>query len=155
MLDDNPVSAQDLKTFYGVDGDNFQRSYKKHLSGFEEWELKAQADKWLVFPENLGEYHAIDETTLSNGELYTIIINKAAKGKKKSIVAIVAGTRSEDVIQAVSEIPLDKREQVKEVTLDMASNMNLIASTCFPNATLVIDRFHVQNWLLRPSRKSV
>ncbi|SMO66762.1 Transposase [Saccharicrinis carchari] len=36
------------------------------------------------------------------------------------------------------------RRMVKEVTLDMASSMNLIVKKCFPKATRVIDRFHVQ-----------
>ena len=31
-----------------------------------------------------------------------------------------------------------------EVTLDLAGNMNLIVRKCFPKATIVIDRFHVQ-----------
>ena len=33
---------------------------------------------------------------------------------------------------------------VKEVTLDMAGNMNLIAKKCFPKSDIVTDRFHVQ-----------
>lgn len=33
---------------------------------------------------------------------------------------------------------------VKEVTVDMASNMNLIAKKCFPKTEIVTDRFHVQ-----------
>jgi len=33
---------------------------------------------------------------------------------------------------------------VKEITLDMAGSMNLIAKKCFPKATIVTDRFHVQ-----------
>ena len=33
---------------------------------------------------------------------------------------------------------------VKEVTLDIANSMNLIATKCFPKHTTVIDRFHVQ-----------
>lgn len=32
----------------------------------------------------------------------------------------------------------------KEITLDMAGSMKLIAKRCFPNASQVIDRFHVQ-----------
>jgi hypothetical protein len=35
--------------------------------------------------ENLGKRLSIDETALSNGELYTILTNKAAKGKKETI----------------------------------------------------------------------
>jgi len=36
------------------------------------------------------------------------------------------------------------RRKVKEVTLDMAANMSLIISRCFPKAAQVTDRFHVQ-----------
>ena len=34
--------------------------------------------------------------------------------------------------------------KVKEVTLDMANNMDWIVRTVFPNASRVSDRFHVQ-----------
>jgi hypothetical protein len=46
-------------------------------------ESKPHAKDWLIFPENLGKRLSIDETALSNGELYTILTNKAAKGKKE------------------------------------------------------------------------
>jgi transposase len=64
---------------------------------------------------------------LSNGELYTILTNKAAKGKKRSIVAMIAGTEAESVSAIIEQIPLKKRNQVTEITLDMAANMGLIA----------------------------
>ncbi|MFC3157308.1 transposase [Chryseobacterium arachidis] len=38
--------------------------------------------------------------------------------------------------------------KVKEITLDMAGSMKLIAKRCFPYAMQVIDRFHVQKNLL-------
>ena len=98
----------------------------------------------MLFPENLGEYLSIDETSLSNGELYTIVTNKAGKGKKGSLVAMVKGTSSEDVISVLNQIPRGKRIWVKEVTLDMAGSMNLIVENSFPRAVRVIDRFHVQ-----------
>lgn len=104
----------------------------------------SHADKWLLFKDNIGQHLSIDETALSNGELYTIITNKAAKGKKGAIVAIVKGTKSEDVIQVLNKLSRKVREHVSEITLDMANNMNLIARSCFPKASIVIDRFHVQ-----------
>jgi len=67
-----------------------------------------------------------------------------AKGRKGSIVAIIEGTKAEDVIKVLSKISSKKRELVKEVTLDMAANMNLIIKRSFPKASRVIDRFHVQ-----------
>lgn len=33
---------------------------------------------------------------------------------------------------------------VKEVTVNMADSMNLIAKKCFPKTEIVTDRFHVQ-----------
>jgi transposase len=105
---------------------------------------KSHAKKWLLYPENLGEKLSIDETSLSHGELYTIVTNKTAKGKKGAIVAIVAGTKAETVIAVLHKIPERARKKVKEITLDMAGNMELICKRCFPEATRVTDRFHVQ-----------
>lgn len=42
------------------------------------------------------------------------------------------------------KIPHSKRRKVKEVTVDMAGAMNIIAQKSFPCAQLVTDRFHVQ-----------
>jgi len=92
----------------------------------------------------MGEYLSIDETAFTNGELYTIVTNKKAKGKKGALVAMVKGTKAETVIRILLKIPIGKRNKVKEVTLDMAGNMGLIVKKSFPKATRVIDRFHVQ-----------
>lgn len=48
------------------------------------------------------------------------------------------------MIDHIQKISLSKRKKVQEITLDMASNMELIAKRCFPKASLVTDRFHVQ-----------
>jgi len=92
----------------------------------------------------MGEYLSIDETSLSHGELYTIVTNKSAKGKKGTLVAIMEGTNSDTIIPFLQKLPLKQRKKVREVTLDLAGNMNLIVRRCFPNARIVIDRFHVQ-----------
>ncbi|HSQ98208.1 MAG TPA: transposase [Rickettsiales bacterium] len=102
------------------------------------------AEYWMIFPQNTGEYLSIDETSLSNGELYTIVTNKKAKGQKGALVAMIQGTCSDKVISVLRKIPEYKRKRVKEVTLDMADSMNKIVRQCFPKATKVIDRFHVQ-----------
>ena len=86
------------------------------MSGFTEWDQLSHAQDWVLFPENLGEYMNIDETSVSQGELYTILTNKAAKGKKGAIVAIVKGTNSEKVSQVLRKIPSAQRNKVKEIT---------------------------------------
>lgn len=97
-----------------------------------------------MYPENIGSHLSIDETSLSRGELYTILTNKSAKGGKGSIVAIVAGTKAETVIDIIRKIPEALRKKVSEITLDMAGSMTMIAKRCFPRAVRVTDRFHVQ-----------
>ncbi len=125
-----------------------QRQYKDYLSDFKAWDQKAHATQWMLFPKNIGSHLSLDETAFSNGDLYTILTNKKAKGKKGAIIAMVKGTKAESVIKILHKIPLKQRKKVKEVTLDMAGNMGLIVKKSFPNATLVIDRFHVQKLAL-------
>ena len=50
---------------------------------------------------------------------------------------------SKDIIEVLLKLCVDKRLLVKEVTLDMAKNMETAVKTVFTNAQLVTDRFHV------------
>lgn len=129
---------------FQLDGKQLQDHYKNYLSDFHDWTQKQHAEQWTVFPENITERLSIDETSFSNGELYTIVSSKSAKGKKGTIVATIKGTKSEDIIAVLERIPLRLRNKVKEVTMDMAPNMGKAIRRCFSNARRVIDRFHVQ-----------
>lgn len=121
-----------------------QRQYRNKLSDFNEWKYRYNAGEGIVFPENLGPNLSIDETSLSHGELYTVLSNKSAKGKKGTIVAILKGTNSDSIIPLLLKLPEKARNKVREITLDLAGSMGLIARRCFPKAIRVIDRFHVQ-----------
>jgi len=59
-----------------------------------------------LFPESIGDHLSLDETAFSNGELYTILTNKKAKGKKGAIVATVKGTKADVVINVLHKISL-------------------------------------------------
>lgn len=102
----------------------------------------------MIYPHNIGVNLGIDELSLSKGELYTFVTNKSGKGKKKTLVAVIKGTKSQDIIDVLNKIPLDKRKLVKEITLDMANNMQLASRMCFPESSLVTDRFHVVKLVL-------
>lgn len=114
------------------------------MSGFTTWDQKEHADKWLLFEKNIGEKLSIDEIAVTNGELYTVVTNKKAKGGKGSLVAIAAGTKATEVTTILKKIPTDIREKVLEVTLDMSNAMDSIIKGSFPKVTIVTDRFHVQ-----------
>ena len=91
---------------------------------------------------------SIDETALSDGELYTVLTNKDARGGKGALAAIVAGTKAEVVRAALDNIPGDRRDMVKEITMDLSYSMKNIAVMEFRNAKRTIDRFHVQKLAL-------
>jgi transposase len=99
---------------------------------------------YILYKKNIGTYLSIDETCLSQGELYTIVTNKEGHGKQGTLVAMIEGTKSEEVIWALQKFPRSLRLKVKEITLDLSSTMRIIAKKTFPNARLVSDRFHVQ-----------
>jgi transposase len=58
----------------------------------------------LVYPENIGEHLSIDEVSLSKGELYTFVTNKKGRGKKKTLVASIKGTKSQEIIDVLNKI---------------------------------------------------
>jgi transposase len=120
---------------------NFQ--YKEYISDFRQWE-EDNPYPYILYKKNLGKRLSIDETCLSQGELYTIVTNKSGQGKKGTLVAMIHGTKSEEVISALQKLPRSLRMKVEEITLDLSPTMRLIAKQSFPKATLVSDRFHVQ-----------
>ena len=143
-METSPVTCRTLEEFYHIDGHTFEKQYKETLSGFREWDQLEHAEEWLLFPDNIGPRLAIDESSLSNGELYTFVTNRDAGTREQSLVAVVAGTRSEDVITVLQKIGEKQRHAVKEVTLDLSDSMRKIVRTTFPKADRVIDRFHIQ-----------
>ena len=143
-MDNHPISCYHLGHYFQIDGKQLQEQYKEHISDYNGWEQKDHADQWMLFVKNVSPYLSIDETALSNGELYTIVTNKGAKGRKGAIVAMIKGTVAEDIINVLKKIPERLRKKVQEVTMDMAANMQLAIRRCFTNAHRVIDRFHVQ-----------
>ena len=144
MIDTTPVSCNSLGKYFHVNGKHLEEQYVQYLSDFLMWDQLDHASDWILFPDNIGENLSIDETSLSLGELYTVITNKVAKGKKGALVAMIKGVESNNVSSILKKIPKRKRDKVKEVTLDMAASMQKIVSSCFPYAQQVTDRFHVQ-----------
>jgi hypothetical protein len=60
----------------------------------------------------------------------TYFDQQSSKGKKGTIVAMIAGTKAQTVI-AIIEKYHKLRNTVSEITLDMAANMGLIAKKMF------------------------
>ena len=87
---------------------------------------------------------SLDETCLSNGEVYTILTNKAAHGGKGALAAMIRGVASDTVSEILKKVPRELRRRIKTVTTDLSSAMMLTVRSAFPKAMLINDRFHVQ-----------
>lgn len=54
------------------------------------------------------------------------------------------GTKADVVAEALSNIPLEKRQLAEEITLDLSPSMRSIVMRSFPKTKRTIDRFHIQ-----------
>ncbi len=139
--------------YFRVDADLVRKNYKNHWSDFKTWANRDICRQQLIYPGNISESVAIDELTLSKGELYTYITCKDKKQRNGTLIGSIRGTKSEDIIRSGMQIAESERLKVKEVSLDMAATMKLAAQTLFPNARLVTDRFHVVKLVLEALQK--
>lgn len=113
------------------------------MSNFRDWEKLVNPEA-MIYPENFGKWMSIDETALSNGELYTVITNKERHGRKGALAALIKGTKNEVISKALEKTPVAICMNVQEITLDFANSMDWICRTNFPKAKLTGDRFHIQ-----------
>lgn len=141
-MDTLPLTAAAIGRFTGVKGEEVERYYKFHLSDFKTWVQRGHAVDWVLLAKNLGKRCSIDETMLC-GEVYTILSNKDGHGGRGSIIAIVKGTKAEVVSMIIKKMAEEERARVTEITMDFSDSMYSIATACFPNATIVIDCFHI------------
>jgi len=125
-------------------GQTLRKQYKEKISDYRNWEQLAHAEEYMLFPNNFGKDMSLDETTLSNGEVYTILTNKAAHGGKGVLAAMVRGVASDTVSAILKKVPRELRRRVETVTTDLSSAMMLTVRNVFPKAKLINDRFHVQ-----------
>lgn len=128
----------------GLNGQTLRRQYKEKISGYRSWNQLDHAEEYILYPENLGTDMSLDETCLSNGDVYTILTNKAAHGGNGALAAMIRGVATDTVSGVLRMIPLRERRKVKTVTTDLSSAMMLTVRTAFPGASLINDRFHVQ-----------
>ena len=71
--------------------------------------------------------------------------------EKSSLLEVIDSHKSDDIIQALKQQPEDVRASVQEVCVDMWGGFPKVIKEVFPNASTVIDRFHV----MKPIHKSL
>lgn len=130
---------------YCVNGKYYAELYRNKLSGYANWCAEELGCGFYFNAANIGPYMSLDETCLSNGEVWTFLTNKDGHGGKGPLAAAIPGTKSDEIISIlVAAMDRSTRRKVKEVTCDLSPSMMLIAAEVFYNAHVVNDRFHVQ-----------
>jgi len=101
--------------------------------------------KWYFNKNKLWSRLCIDEKNI-NWEVFTIFSNPDLK---EWLIWMIPWVKSKLVTDLVcGKTKLSDRLIVKELSLDMASSMEWIARELFPQATQVVDRFHVMKNVL-------
>ena len=62
---------------------------------------------------------------------------------KSSLLEVINSHKSDEIIEALKSQPQTTRENVKEVSVDMWGGFQKVIKEVFPNALIVINRFHV------------
>jgi transposase len=63
---------------------------------------------------------------------------------KSSLLEVIDSHKSDEIVKALKLLPQEMREHVEEVCVDMWGGFPKVIKEVFPNARIVIDRFHVQ-----------
>lgn len=139
------LSIKHIAQMYCVNGKYFADLYRNKLSGYADWCVNELGCGFYFNAANIGPYMSLDETCLSNGEVWTFLTNKEGHGGRGTLAAAIPGTKSDEIIAIlVGAMGKSLRRKVKEVTCDLSPSMMLIAAEVFYNAHVVNDRFHVQ-----------
>lgn len=139
------MSIKHIAQMYCVNGKYFADLYRNKLSGYYDWCDTELSCGFYFNGANIGPHMSLDETCLSNGEVWTFLTNKDGHGGKGTLAAAIPGTKSDEIISIlIGAMGKSLRRKVVEVTCDLSPSMMLIAAEVFYNAHVVNDRFHVQ-----------
>ncbi|MGO1476570.1 ISL3 family transposase, partial [Alkalibacterium gilvum] len=99
---------------------------------------KALEPSRFELPEHLSfdEFKSVKEAAGSMSFIFT-------DAQTHDIIDIVENRQQRELIAYFQRYPNELRQKVKTVTLDMYSPYIKVIHDCFPNAELIIDRFHI------------
>lgn len=84
---------------------------------------------------------SIDEVSQRKGRgKFVTVVSDIEKGK---LLEVIDSHQQEEIIEILKAQPVEMREKVEEVSVDMWGGFPKVITEVFPNAVLVYDRFHV------------
>ncbi len=96
---------------------------------------------YVLKKENLGEKMSIDDKAIGHGDFTILSNNDTSK-----IALMIESTNSKEVEMAM-ELFGDALKKVKTISMDMSPTYALVCNNLIPQATQVIDKFHVMKYV--------
>jgi transposase len=111
-------------------------SYDEIKGIFEQVNKSKKKTNW-----QLVKRISIDEISLRKGQgNFVTVVSDISEG---NLIEMIDSHRSEEIIETFMKQPIEVRKQVEEVSVDMWGGFPKVIKKVFPNALVVIDRFHV------------
>jgi transposase len=111
-------------------------SFEKVQGIFDQQHARKKKDDW-------GEVKrlSIDEISKRKGHQHFVtVVSDIDRGK---LIEVIDSHKQSDIIEVLKQQPLEVREIVEEVSVDMWGGFPKVVKEVFPNASVVFDRFHV------------
>jgi transposase len=84
---------------------------------------------------------SIDEISMRKGQGSLVTVVSDIDGV--NLIEMIDSHRQQEIIEVLVKQPFEVREQVEEVSIDMWGGFPKVIEKVFPNAKIVIARFHV------------
>ena len=86
---------------------------------------------------------SIDEISMRKGKGKGSFVTVVSDIEGGNLIEMIDSHRQQDIVEVLMRQPLEVREQVEEVSVDMWGGFPKVIEQVWTNAKLVIDRFHV------------
>lgn len=171
-IEAHPINISCVAHMFGIKPRTLYNWYKFQLCGYPEkvksgsWgektikiadsstgEVIKEKPVYIAKSENVGAKMTIDEKMIGK-KMYTVMTNLTS-GK---IAFIAQSQNGEEIKQAVTSYLSDRLQEVTSVSSDMNATYKRISKELFPNACVVVDKFHVISHVLdalQQVRKSI
>lgn len=121
-------------------------SYDEIQGIFNHWASNLADQQWLGVRRI-----SLDEIAMRKGHKnYKAVLCDLDKNQ---LIEVVDGRSQDCLISKLSELPLQVRKAIKEVSVDMWHGFPKVIEEIFPNAQIVTDRFHVMKPLIEELKK--
>lgn len=94
---------------------------------------------------------SIDEVSHRKGhQKFATVVGDIENGK---LIEVIDSHKQEEIVKVLEQQPLEVREKIEEVSVDMWGGFPKVVKKVYPNASIVIDRFHVMQAVVKELNK--